>query len=127
MNVAYVEKEFAEEHLRAIRSNNIITADMVDSNGKVKCMVQQSSSQYGGIRSAINNVYILERVQMLERNKREVSTFIAGMERTAISEKQMLGLKISEEKNPISLEAYDILAKILFESRGKRYFLHIHS
>ena len=58
MNVAYVEKDNAEEHLRAIRSDGIITADMVDSTGKVKCMVHQSSSQYGGIRSAINHVYI---------------------------------------------------------------------
>ena len=56
MNYAYVEKYSAGEHLRAIRSNVIITADMVDSNGKVKCMIRKLSSQYGGIRSAINHV-----------------------------------------------------------------------
>ena len=55
--------------MRAIRSNEIITADMVDSNGNVKCMVHQSSSQYGGIRSTINHVYILEGAQMPERIK----------------------------------------------------------
>ena len=56
MNVTYVEKDIVEEHLIAIRSEKIITADMVDSNVKVKCMVNQSSYQYGGIRSAINHV-----------------------------------------------------------------------
>ena len=66
MNVAYVEKVSAEEHLRAISSGIIINADMVDSNVKVDCMVHQSSSHYGGIRSDINRVYILARVKMPE-------------------------------------------------------------
>ena len=39
MNVTDVENDSAEDHLRAIRRDEIITADMVDSNGKVKCMV----------------------------------------------------------------------------------------
>ena len=58
MNVAYVKKDSAEKHLIEIRSNRIITADMVYSNGKLKCVLHQSSSQYGAIRSAINHVYI---------------------------------------------------------------------
>ena len=37
----HTEKDIAEEHLRAIRSVEIVTAEMVDSNGKVKCMVHQ--------------------------------------------------------------------------------------
>ena len=41
MNVAYVEKDSTEEHLRATRSNRIIATDMVDSNGKLKFMVHQ--------------------------------------------------------------------------------------
>ena len=73
---------------------------MVDSYGKVKCMLHQSSSQYGCIRSATDHVYILERVQMLERMRIELSTFIVGMNKTVIVEKQMLGLKFSEVKNP---------------------------
>ena len=64
INDAYVEKDSVEGNLRAIRSDEIITTEMVESNGKVKCMVQQSSSQYGGTRIAINHVFILERVQM---------------------------------------------------------------
>ena len=41
MNVAYVEKDSAEDNFRSIRSNRIITADVVDSNGNLKCMVHQ--------------------------------------------------------------------------------------
>ena len=48
--------------------------------------------------------------------KIELSIFVVGMDRTEIAEKQMLGLKMSEGKK-ISLEAYEILAKTLFESR----------
>ena len=73
---------------------------MVDSNGKVKFMVHQSSYQYGGIRSGINHVYILARVRITERMKIELSTFVAGMERTVIAEKQMLGINSYEGKKP---------------------------
>ena len=70
MNVAYLERGSAYDHLRAIRSEKIITSDMVDSNGKVKCMVHQSSSQYGVIGSTISHVCIWIRVQMPEIMKR---------------------------------------------------------
>ena len=60
MNVAYVENDIAEDYLRSIRSNRIITTDMVDSNGKINCMVHQLGSQYVGIRSAINSLYIFQ-------------------------------------------------------------------
>ena len=82
-------------------------------------MVHQSSAQYRVIRSTINYVYILTRVQMTEIMKRELSTFIVGMERIIIAEKQIIGIKFSEEKN-ISFEEYELLAKTLFESREKR-------
>ena len=49
--------------------------------------------------------------------KRRSSKFIEGMDRTVIAEKHMLGLKLSEGKKTISLEAYDLLTKTLFESR----------
>ena len=58
--------------------------------------------------------------------KRELSIFIAGMERTVISEKQMLGLKISKETPAISLKAYALLAKTLVDSGENRdIFAHI--
>ena len=51
---------------------------------------------------------------MPERMKIELSTFIALMDRTLIAEKQVLGLKISEVKKNIILEAYELLVKTLF-------------
>ena len=41
MNVVYVENDSVEDHLRAIKINVIITAGMVERNGKVKWMVHQ--------------------------------------------------------------------------------------
>ena len=79
-----MENNSVEEHLRAIRSDGIITADMVDSNGKVKCMFHQSSSQYGSIIIAINRIYIFSRVKIPEGMKRELSIFITLMDRTLI-------------------------------------------
>ena len=70
--VGYAEKDSAEEHLIVIRIDIFIISDMIDSNGKVKCMVHQSSYQCGGIRSAINHVYIWTRLQMPERMKIEL-------------------------------------------------------
>ena len=43
INVSYMEKDSTGKYLREIRSNNIITEYVVDSNVKVKCMVHQSS------------------------------------------------------------------------------------
>ena len=74
INDASVENDSVEGNLRAIRSDKIITTEMVDSNGKVKCMVHQSSSQYGGTIIAIDHVFILERVKIPEIKKRELST-----------------------------------------------------
>ena len=99
-NVAYVENDILEEHLIPIRGERIITPGMVESNGNMKCIFHQSSCQYVGIISAINHIYILERVQMPERMKIELSKFIMGKEITLIAEKYMLGLKISKGKNP---------------------------
>ena len=70
VNVSYAEKDSMDENLRAIRSGVIITSDMGDINGKVKCMFHQSSSQYGGIIISINHVYILARVKIPERMTR---------------------------------------------------------
>ena len=127
MNVPYVEKDSTEEHLIAIRSKVIINVDMVEINGKVKCMFQKSSSQYGGIRSAINHVYILARVQMPERMKKELSIFIAGMDRTLISEKYMLGIKVYIGKNPSASSHMSSLQRYYLKAEKRGIFLHIYS
>ena len=50
-----------------------------------------------------------------------------GLERTVIAEKQMLGIKKMKEKKPISLEAYELLAKTIFERVEKRDIFHSYS
>ena len=72
INVTYVEKDSVEDHLRAISSNGIITIDMVQSNGNVKCVVYQSSYLQLVTRIATNTIYVFERVQIKERMKREM-------------------------------------------------------
>ena len=64
INVVCVEKDSVESYLRVIRSTKIVTADMVDSNGKVSFMFHQSGSNYGGVRSAIRHVYIFAGVKI---------------------------------------------------------------
>ena len=112
--------------MRAIRSDRIITTDMVNSNVKVKCMVHQSIYQYGGIRSAINHVYILARVQITERMKRELSTFIVGMEITVIAEKYMLGFKKIEGKTPSASRHMSSLQRHYLKAEKRGMFLHIY-
>ena len=127
MNVAYVEKDSTEDHLRAIRSDGVITADMVDINVKSKSMFRQSSSRYGGIRSAINHVYILEIVQIPERMKRELYKFMVEMERTLIAEKQMMSLKIPEEKKPSASIHMSSLRRHYLKAEKIGIFLNIYS
>ena len=126
MNVSYVEKDSEEEHFRVTRSNKIITAYMVDSNGKVKSMVHHSSSQYGGIRIVINRVYIFIRAQMLETMKREISTFIAGMERTVIAEKQICSLKFYEGKKKSASRHMSSLQRHYLKADKIEIFVYIY-
>ena len=98
---------------------------MVDSNVRVECMVHQSSSRYGGIISAIDHVYILARLQMLERMKREISTFISGMDIPVILKKQMLGLIIYEKKS--ASRHMSSLRRNYLKAEKREIFLHIYS
>ena len=49
---------------------------------------------------------------MSKNMKKEFATFLAGIERTVIAEKQHLGLKRVEGKQPISVEAFKLIAKM---------------
>ena len=86
MNVADVERESAEENLRAIRSNRNITADMVDRNGKMKCMFYQSNSQYGDIRISINHVYLHKSENAIKNDKRAINIYCRNGEKRNFGE-----------------------------------------
>ena len=52
--------------------------------------------------------------------------YIAGLQRTGIEEKQNLGLKLTEGKRPITMAAYEFLAKNIFYSDKKEdVFSHL--
>ena len=129
-NTTFVDRSSAEEYLRATSSvenniNAVITDDMVNDDGKVLVQVQQSTAVYEGIRSAITHVFTLCRVPMPEEMRKNLSTLVAGFERSGASETQALGMQINKGKKPMSLEAYELLSKELFQS-GKKEDIFAH-
>ena len=128
-NTTFVDRSSAEEYLKATSGADgdtvVITDDMVNDDGKVLVQVQQSTAMYEGIRSAITHMYTLCRVPMPEEMKKDLSTLVAGFERSGASETQALGMQISKGKKPISLEAYELLTKRLFQS-GKKEDVFVH-
>ena len=66
-------------------------------------------------------------MQMSERMKIELSTFIVVMERTVIDEKQMLGIKISDGKNPSALRHMSSLQRNYLRAEKRWIFLFISS
>ncbi|KAL7527694.1 hypothetical protein ACHAXR_003680, partial [Thalassiosira sp. AJA248-18] len=123
MNHVWVDRSVAEEHLNECNVPSQINDDMVNEKGKVECQVYQSKSQYNGIRSSLAYLYTLARVPKFTK---ELSTYLKGMDRSILSSKQKLGLKISEGKKALSFDAYSMLAKKLFESEFKEdIFAHL--
>ena len=105
--------------MKATRSDKIITADTLDSNGNVECMFHQSSSHYGGIRSAINHVKICQDCKQKKNEKRYINIY-CGNEDNGNCIEIYAWFQISRKKKTISLETYVILAKTLFVSGEKR-------
>lgn len=122
----WVDRAAAEEYLKAIKSNQAITDEMMNDRDQVRCSIYQSSAQYSGIRSAIAYLYKLARVQMPLEMASEMSTYLAGMDRTIRTAKEKLGLKLSEGKKPLDLKSYRLLCKTMFESDSKEdIFSHL--
>ena len=72
------------------------------------------------------SLYKLTHVRIPEEFSREMKTFIAGLQRTGIEEKQQLGLKLSEGKKPLTQECFEFLAKDLFHIDKKEdVFAHL--
>ena len=124
-NEVWVDRDSAEEYIWSSASKKEIKeCDVVD--GRVLVNTQQSQSQYDGIRSAVVSLYKLTHVQIPEEFSREMTGYIAGLQRTGLDEKQKLGLKLREGKKPITREGYKFLAKLLFYSDKKEdIFAHL--
>ena len=89
-------------------------------------MFHQSSSQYGGTIIAIDHVFILERVKIPEIKKRELSTIYCRNGDDSNGRETDAWSKNPQRKKTISLEAYELLAKTLFEGTENRdIFAHL--
>lgn len=129
-NEVNAEKGSAETFLKSLGKNEnnpvVIEDDQVDSVGCVKLQVHQSASQYSGIRSAVMFLFRSARIEPPNELRSQLSTYIAGLERTILKEKEKLGLSLLEGKKEMSEEAYELLAEALFCSSSKKdVFSHL--
>ncbi|GFH55956.1 hypothetical protein CTEN210_12433 [Chaetoceros tenuissimus] len=115
-NPTYVSKSSAVQYLRENSLSTEIPAEYINEGGQVRVQIQQSPEAYNGIRSAIVHMYNQCRVEMPADMKKDLSIFIAGIDRTGANQAQKLGLKIGHGKKPMSFEAYEMIAKHLFQS-----------
>ena len=120
-NVVEVDKDTAVKYLHAIgKEDQIPEETSTGAGGKVHLEVYQSFSKFSGVRSAIGYVYKSARIGMPEPMKKDLAIFINGMKRNVTAAKKILGLKITEGKEALSFEAYELVAKKLFHSKAKR-------
>ena len=79
---------------------------MVDEEGNVRVILNQSYSKFSGTRSTL--AYLFKRASITRPPEmiKEMEKFIAGIERTTRNGERALRLKISESKKPMSKDAY---------------------
>ena len=123
--IQIVDKEIAEQYLRDKNKDVTLLESAAVGNSKVKLVVQQSASQYEGIRSSISYLYKMTRVVMPDEMANNLRSVIAGQRRTGSKEKQDLGLTILEGKRTISSEEYELVCKHFFAVESTGMYLHI--
>ena len=124
--IQIVDKQIAEQYLRNRNKDLTLLESAAVGHSKVKLAVQQSASQYEGIRSSISYLYKMTRVMMPDEMANNLRSFIAGQRRTGTKEKQDLGLSLLEGKRPISAEAYELVCKHFFYSgKVEHVFSHL--
>ena len=116
-NVVEVDRSAAEAYLEGLGEDSEITPDMEVGGGKVRVKVFQSGSQYTGTRSALAFLYTSARVKMQFAD--ELSIYIKGISRYISAAKQHLGLKLTEGKDSLKQEAFELIAEHLFRSEDK--------
>ena len=90
----------------------------------VSVKVYQSDSQYSGIRSATAFIYTSARVDMPFAS--ELGIYLKGIGRYIAAAKQHLGLKLTEGKEIMKQEVFEMTAEHLFKSGDKRdIFYHL--
>ena len=114
--VQTVTREIAEGYIHQARLNQTIIDDMVEEEGNVRVILNQSYSQFSGTRSALAYLFKRASITRPPETIKEMEKFMAGIKRTTSNEKRALGLNISEGKKPMSKDAYGLIAKFLFTS-----------
>ena len=92
----------------------------------VEVLISQSLSSYKAVRSALMYLYKRAGVVANEDLKAKMAQFIAGCKRTIQTEKQELAQKISEGKEPKSVETFEYIAKELFVSESAELAVFAH-
>ena len=126
-SVVIVDRDSALAYMKEVGlPTPTITADMEAQDGKVRLQIYQKTGTISAIRSSVGYMFKLARVDQPEKLQKEMSVFVNGMKRNEKAAKQHLGLKISEGKEPLTLEAYEFLAKKMFYSGNKKdIFAHL--
>ena len=106
MQFKKVSRDNAECYLSTLSLEKAnITDDDVDNEGNVTVIVNQSYLQFSGTRSAL--AYLYKRVGVARPPKMisSMEKFMVGIERMTRNEKRALGLKLTEGKKPMSIDA----------------------
>ena len=74
-----------------------------------------SSTNYGGIRSALTHMYRASGNDMDKGFKKELSKFISGMKRVISPNKRQDGISIKEGKKSMSFYVYKKLCDVLHQ------------
>mmetsp|Transcript_20744 Transcript_20744/g.31523 ORF Transcript_20744/g.31523 Transcript_20744/m.31523 type:complete len:642 (-) Transcript_20744:310-2235(-) len=108
--------------------SNAVVEDIAiepDENGQVKVALRLEATFYDGYRSAISHLFKESGVLMSEEMKLNFSRYIRGSARTNKAAKQTLGLKVKEGKSHMTVEVYELIARLMFESDKKEHiFAH---
>ena len=78
-NYKVVDRNVAQDYLRQVNKNIEINENDVMEGNKVRVAVQQSFSQYDGIRSAVGYLYKLARVQQPSKMQKNSVHLLLGL------------------------------------------------
>ena len=106
----------------AVSTNSTIS----NEDEQIDALVLQSISSYEAVRSGLQYLHKRAGVQMTQKFEQSMAQFIAGCKRTIPKEKQELAQKITEGKEPMSVEVYEYIAKEMFESDKAEHSLFAH-
>ena len=117
-----VNRDVAEAVMRKMQ--NVVQINDEDVvGGNICAYVMQSTSNYEVISTAVAYIYKRTGIDMPTDITRNFKQYIADQKRTALKDKQDLGLEITEGKKALSFEGYEMITKRMFLVVRKNTFL----